>query len=74
MQQQESNAIRATARQCWGEIQEAWKKENARTCKQRDAINRRILLSYEKRINPLFTLYQLIYHIGVINGTLKERL
>jgi hypothetical protein len=70
----EQNAIRATARQCWGEIQEAWKAEKARNAKQRDIINRRILLSYEKRINPRFTFYQLIYHIGVINGALKERL
>jgi len=69
----EHNAIRATARKCWADIQEAWKAEEARTVKQREAINRRILLSYEKRITPRFTLYQLLYHIGVLNGTLKER-
>lgn len=69
----EHNAIRATARKCWADIQEAWKAEEANTIKKRDAINRRILLSYEKRINPRFTLYQLLYHIGVHNGTLKDR-
>ena len=69
----ESNAIRATARKCWAEIQATWKQEEAKTIKQREVISRRILLTYEKRINPRFTLYQLLYHIGVHNGTLKER-
>ena len=74
METAEHNAIRATARQCWKEIQGAWKAEEAKSIKDREVINRRILLSYERRISPRFTIYQLLYHIGVINGTLKERL
>lgn len=70
METAERNAIRTTARKCWKEIQGAWKAEEAKSIKDREVINRRILLSYERRISPRFT----IYHIGVINGTLKERL
>lgn len=74
METAELNAIRATARQCWKEIQGEWKAEEAKSIKDRKVINRRILLSYERRISPRFTIYQLLYHIGVINGTLRERL
>lgn len=67
------NALRATARQCWKEIQEEWKVKQAGSIKERETISRTILLSYERKIKPRFTIYQLLYHIGVINGTLKER-
>lgn len=73
METAEHNAIRATARQCWKEIQGAWKAEEAKSVGDRNIINRRILKRYERKITPKFTLSDLIYHIGVINGTLKER-
>lgn len=70
----EKNAIRATARQCWKEIQAAWKEEEAKSIKEREIISRRILTGYERRITPRFTLIQLIYNIGLVNGVLKEQL
>lgn len=73
MEVTEANSIRATARQCWKEIQAEWKDKQANSIKERETISRTILLSYERKIKPRFTIYQLLYHIGVINGTLEDR-
>ncbi|AYN25727.1 hypothetical protein D8682_26515 [Buttiauxella sp. 3AFRM03] len=68
----ESNAIRATARKCWGDIESAWQKEGARNAHERSAIYLRILGEYARKVAPLYTRTHLIYWMGIANGTLKE--
>lgn len=69
----ESNAIRATARKCWGEVESAWEKEGARNAHERKEIYLRILSKYETKYHPIYTRRQLIYWMGVANGTLEDR-
>lgn len=74
MKPEDINALKSLARKCVAEINQAWTEGNARTQKQKGAISREILLRYEKRITPRFTLPYLNYYIGIHTGVLKEKL
>lgn len=68
----EQNAIKDVARQCWRDVQAAYKNLNPKTSLEKMAIYMPILADYEKKISPLYTRSQLIYWIGRANGRLKE--
>lgn len=74
MKPEDINALKSLARNCVAEVHAAWKSSNAKTQKEKDAISKPILLRYEKRITPKFTIVHLNYYIGVHTGALKEKL
>lgn len=74
MKQEDINALKSLARICVAEINKAWKSANAKTSKEKDAISKSILLRYEKKIIPKFTIVHLNYYIGIHTGVLKEKL
>lgn len=76
MDVEDSNMLRAAARKCREEIKEEWRSAKLRPgkdYKQKDEISRRVLKKYTDKISPKFTLLQLIWQIGVLEGTFKER-
>ena len=74
MKQEDINALRSLARNCVAEVHAAWKIGSAKTQKEKDAISKPILLRYEKKIIPKFTIVHLNYYIGIHTGVLKEKL
>ncbi|MCU5775066.1 hypothetical protein N5923_23590 [Erwiniaceae bacterium BAC15a-03b] len=71
MTPEQSNALRAVARQCNQEIKDAIK---ANPKVNRDDISRPIIQAHYKRIEPVYRFVDLLWCIGVLNGVLKERL
>jgi len=71
MTPEQSNALRAVAKQCNQEITSAIK---ANPKVNRDDISRPIIQAHYKRIKPAYRLVDLLWQIGVLNGVLKERL
>lgn len=76
MDVEDSNMLRAAARKCRDEIKAEWKAARLRPGKDykaKDAISRLVIRKYAEKLKPKFTLLQLLWQIGVLEGTLKDR-
>lgn len=58
---------------------EEWKQQgiddtsNKRHIGQREEVNRKILRAWEKKLNPRFTIPQIIIDIGMVRGVIATR-
>lgn len=71
-----SNMLRAAARKCRDEIRQEWARYKLRPgkdYKKKDAISRIIIRKHAEKLKPKFTLLQLLWQIGVLEGTLEDR-
>ncbi|AHF77953.1 Phage protein [Sodalis praecaptivus] len=66
----ENNALRAVARQCSDELHSALKDNPS---EKFNTISRPIILKHAARVEPRFSLCQLIHAVGVLNGQYPER-
>lgn len=79
MELSENNALRAAARAALKEVNAAWTAAGASgsatsaAAKQRDHLARQVLDKWEAKLSPRFSRLQLVYTIGVIKGTIKEK-
>lgn len=76
MDVESSNMLRAAARKCRDEIRAEWKAAHVRPGKDykvKDAISRIVIRKHAEKLKPKFTLLQLLWQIGVLEGTLRER-
>lgn len=76
MDVEDSNMLRAAARKCRDEIRQEWGRAKLRPGKDykaKDAISRLIIRKHAEKLKPKFTLLQLLWQIGVLEGTLKDR-
>lgn len=76
MDVESSNMLRAAARKCRDEIKAEWERAEVRPGKDyktKDAISRLVIRKHAEKLKPKFTLLQLLWQIGVLEGTLKDR-
>lgn len=71
MTPEELNALRSIARKAKAEIDHAWSQPEITSKSQRDAAARKILLRYENKYAPRFTLPWISWGIGLITGRVK---
>lgn len=71
MKVQDLNILRAVARECLKEMDAATK--GVKSVKDRDAIRVPIIQKHYRKVEGAYRKIELVYAMGVIRGTLKER-